>query len=87
MMNKDEFLKKYGGSEESYRYMLLDRMRSDCDYFIDACNCSPNALKFLWASEGTEAHITYMKYLWESLPEKPEWLTMEQINKYEEIMC
>ena len=82
MLTKEEFLKKYGGSSPKYPYMLLSRMQSDCTYIIDTCNCDKGAHKFLWASEGAEAHITYMKYLWESLAEKPVWLTMEQINEY-----
>lgn len=84
MLSKEEFLKKFIlSSDESYPYMLLDRMRSDCEYFLGNGNRHP---KHLWATEGAEAHIQYMKYIWEYLPEKPEWLTMEEIEKFAELM-
>ena len=84
MLTKEEFLNKY--PDEQFRYMLLDRMRSDCEYFINASNCNPDALKFLWASEGAEAQIAYMRYLWESFENKPTWLTKHKIDEYEAIM-
>ena len=72
-------------SIEKERYMLLDRMRSDCEYFINMCGCSRSAIKFLWAQDPVE-QIQYMKFLWQRVPEKPEWLTMEKICEYERIM-
>ena len=87
MLTKKEFIKEHGISRNSeFSYRLLSRMQADCEYFINACNCSEGALKFLWASEGAEAHIQYMKYIWDYLTEKPEWLTMEQIEEYERRM-
>ena len=87
IMNEKDFLKRYEGSSENYRYMLLDRMRSDCDYVLDACHGNPYAFKFLWAYNNPQAHIAYMRYLWNSLAEKPEWLSMEQIDEYERRLC
>ena len=83
-MNKEEFLKKYiYGSDESFPYRLLSRMEEDCKYFLGNGN---RFVGHLWASEGAETHIRYMKYIWEYLPEKPEWLSMEDIEAYEKLM-
>ena len=66
---------------DSYKYMLLDRMKMDCNYYLGNGN---RLKKHLWAGEEKE-HIENMKALWNSFPEdgKPEWLTMEQIENYE----
>ena len=83
ILTKEEFLKEYGSTDE-FHYMLLDRMRSDCDYYlnVELPNNCPKEYNHLWAHHDPEAQITYMRYLWEIVPEKPEWLTMEQINEY-----
>lgn len=70
-------------TETAYKYMMLDRMRGDCEYVIN--NCA--SLKFLWATNDPISHIAYMKYLWNILPEKPEWLTMAKIEEYESALC
>ncbi len=63
------------------KYMLLGRLRSDCDYFLG--NGGRNE-KVLWAGN-VHDQIEKMKELWNSFPEdlKPEWLTMEQIIEYQ----
>ena len=87
MLTKKEFFEKHlKNADEKFAYMLLSRMQSDCEYFINACNGHKSAVKFLWASEGIDAHIQYMKYIWETLPEKPEWLPMAKIEAYEILM-
>ena len=66
--------------DATFRYQLLDRMRCDCEYFLNYGNrCN----KFLWAGEPKEQIDTMLK-LWDSFPddEKPEWLSREQINAY-----
>ena len=72
------------GWDDRFRYMLLDRMRSDCDYFLGNGQIYGN---HLWAENVTD-QIGYMKALWNSFPEdgKPEWLTMEQILNYAKQM-
>lgn len=72
-------------SEDSYRYQLLSRLKSDCDYYLNYGNRNPNTL---WA-EGEEEQIATMKVLWNSFPDedKPEWLTWEEILEYEKKMC
>ena len=69
-------------SEASFRYQMLDRMKMDCEYFLGGGN---RCEKYLWGGEVTR-HIDYMKALWNSFTEKPLWLTMEQICKYEAEM-
>lgn len=66
---------------ESFRYQLLDRMRQDCLYYL---TYGGRMAKYLWAQEETE-HIENMKAIYNSFPEekKPEWLSMDEIEKYE----
>ena len=72
------------GWDDRFRYMLLARMRSDCDYFLGNGQIYGN---HLWAGNVAD-QIGYMKALWESFlaDGKPEWLTMEQILNYEKQM-
>lgn len=67
--------------EPRFRYMMLDRLRQDCEYSINRCNCSPNVL---WAKD-SKAQIENMKALWKTFPEgdTPEWLTWEDILEFE----
>ena len=69
---------------DRYKYTLLDRMVMDCLYYLG--NGNRNA-KYLWSKDETE-HIANMKALWNSFPEdeKPEWLSMEEIEKFEKEM-
>lgn len=69
---------------DSFKYMLLDRMKQDCNYYLGNGN---RLKKFLWANDESE-HIKNMKALWNSFSEdkKPEWLTMEEIEEYEKKM-
>lgn len=63
-------------------YQMLSRFKMDCDYFLGFGNCCE---KHLWAGN-VEDHIELMKMLYDFLPEKPEWLTFEQIEEYSERM-
>ena len=65
-----------------FEYMLLCRLESDCKYFLGNGN---RYEKDLWAGS-VEKQIEKMKELWNLLPEKPEWLTLEQIEEYEKQM-
>ena len=58
--------------------MLLDRLRADCDYFLGAGGRSE---KHLWAGS-VYAQVKKMRELYDALPEKPEWLTAEAIDRY-----
>lgn len=68
--------------DNEYQYMLLDRLKTDCEYFLGNGNRNE---KHLWAGS-VEAQINEMKKIWNNLKEKPEWLTMEDINNYEKLM-
>ena len=63
-------------------YQLLSRLKADCDYFLDA---GGRAEKHLWAGN-VDAQIVKMRELYTALPEKPEWLTMEDIDRYAQRM-
>ena len=68
------------GHGEEYR--LLGRLKADCDYFLGA---GGRAEKHLWAGNVRE-QIAKMRELYAALPEKPEWLTMEDIDRYAQRM-
>lgn len=65
-------------ADRSGDYALLDRLRADCDYFLGAGGRSE---KHLWAGS-VYAQIKKMRELYDALPEKPEWLTTEAIDRY-----
>lgn len=67
---------------QKFEYMLLNRMQSDCEYYLNMGNRNPHRL---WAGS-EQAQIDEMKKLWNKLIIKPEWLTMEQIKEYERNM-
>ena len=82
-LNQEETAK--AGSDElpafvdhSGDYVLLDLLRADCDYFLGAGGRSE---KHLWAGS-VYAQIKKMRELYDALPEKPEWLTTEAIDRY-----
>lgn len=64
--------------DHSGDYVLLDRLRADCDYFLGAGGRSE---KHLWAGS-VYAQVKKMRGLYDALPEKPEWLTAEAIDRY-----
>ena len=71
--------------EPKFRYMMLDRLRQDCNYYLTYGHKSPNAL---WAKDEKE-QIENMKALWKTfkLKDTPEWLTWEDILEFERKMC
>ncbi len=68
--------------DDRFRYMLLDRMRSDVKYFLGNGNRhEPD----LWAGNAKD-HIIIMDALMRSLPEQPQWLSTEQLIGYADQM-
>ena len=65
-------------------YMMLSRLKADCDYFLGNGNGYEGHLYY----KSVEKHCNEMEKLWNSFAEdeKPEWLTMEQIKEYREQM-
>lgn len=61
---------------------LLSRLKMDCDYYLGA---GERAEKHLWAGS-VEAQIAKMRELYALLPEKPEWLSEQDIDHYESQM-
>lgn len=80
----DEELGSIGVTPEqgSDDYRLLSRLKADCDYFLGA---GGRAEKHLWAGNVRE-QIAKMRELYAALPEKPEWLTPEDIDRYAQRM-
>lgn len=76
-MSLNEWIDK---TDITFRYKLLSRMQQDCEYYLGNGNKNPNNLWGITVNN----HIASMKYIWNSFSEdeKPEWLTMEQINAY-----
>lgn len=61
---------------------LLSRLKSDCEYFLGT---GARAEKHLWAGSVDE-QIDKMRELYDLLPEKPEWLSKQDIDNYERQM-
>lgn len=78
-VSEDE-LESIGVTQDDYR--LLSRLKADCDYYLGA---GGRAEKHLWAGS-VEAQITKMREMYDALPEKPEWLTEQDIDRYESQM-
>jgi hypothetical protein len=81
-----KYMAKGGEADKDYQftYMMLDRLRSDNDYYLGYGNRSE---RNLWAGNVND-QIAEMKKLWNELPKdkKPEWLSMEDILEYEKNM-
>jgi hypothetical protein len=69
-------------SNMKFEYQLLGRLQQDCEYYLNYGN---RAKKHLWAGDEAE-QIAKMKELYDGLPVKPEFITIEQICDYEKAM-
>ena len=67
--------------DSEFDYKLMDRLRSDCEYFINYFS-GKGTEKVLWAGNVAD-QIAKMKELYDKVPVKPEWLTMQDIEGYE----
>lgn len=67
-----------------YNYMMLDRLRTDCDYFLDNGNGFLGHLYY----KDVNKHIEEMKKIYGSFSEqeKPEWISLQDIENYKEKM-
>lgn len=65
--------------DAEFMYQMLDRLRTDCDYFL---NCGNHNTDRLWAKSVKE-HIAVMRLLYCSVPDTPDWLTLADIDEYE----
>lgn len=72
--------KTYKGND----YRMLGRLKQDCEYFLGYGAGNEDALYY----KNVAAHCDAMEKLWNSFSEadKPEWLSMEDINEYRHAM-
>lgn len=79
-----KFINKAEEEPNKFNYMMLDRLRSDCDYYLGYGNRNKGRL----CEKDEQKHIDEMKKLYNSFHDdkKPEWLTYEQILTYEKLM-
>lgn len=88
--NKYSDLQDYIFKEEErenprkFDYMMFDRLRTDCDYFLGNGNGYLGHLYY----KDVDKHIEEMKKIYESFTdeEKPEWISLEDIENYKEKM-
>lgn len=88
LKNIEDVLKKHdldNPSDISFHYRMLDRLRSDCEYYLGNGN---RYAGHLWVNGDEKGHIELMKALWHSFPAdgKPEWLPYEKILDYAKQM-
>lgn len=68
--------------DDAYRYFILGRLVADCEYYLGWGGRSPRRLYY----HNVKDHIQAMRELYYSFENKPEWLSLEQINEYENEM-
>lgn len=72
-----------GTTKYEFEYMLLARMKSDCEYYINTHGTETS--NQLWAKNPAE-QIEKMQALYDTVPEKPEWLSQEDIHNFAKAM-
>jgi len=65
-----------------FNYMMLSRLKQDCDYFLGYGNRN---IKHLHQGN-VQDQIMAMRKLYNELPIKPEWITLEDIENYKNKM-
>ncbi len=66
----------------AFDYQLLGRLQQDCEYYL---GFGARNKKHLWALDEA-AQIQKMKDVYAALPEKPEWISLADIEMYEQAM-
>lgn len=80
----DEYLNElYLETDEYNEYILLGRLKSDCDYYLGWGKQNPDCLYY----HDENKHINAMKNIYNNLSDKPQWLTEYDLKRLEEIMC
>jgi len=83
MYKIDESLKEatvFRPMDQEGAIQLLSRLKSDCDYVLNY-----GGVRNLWGKNIPE-HIAAMKFYWDSLKVKPDWLSLEDIDSYEQAL-
>lgn len=73
---------KGGHQDPRFPYMLLSRLKADCEFYL---GFGARNAKRLWA-QNESRQIQKMKELYAALPEKPVWITLADISRYEQEM-
>lgn len=81
---EDYLEEKQEDNPRKFDYMMLDRLRSDCDYFLGNGNVYLGHLYY----KDIDKHIEEMKKIYNSFSEKekPEWISLDDIEKYQKEM-
>lgn len=84
-LNESEsLLDKYKlNGDDRFRYMMLSRLQSDCKYVLGAAK---GDTRHLWVKDDIKTHCALMRELYKSLPEEPDWVSLEDIDNYEKEM-
>ena len=84
-LNESEsLLDKYKlNGDDKFRYMMLGRLQSDCKYVLGAAK---GDTRYLWVKDDIKTHCALMRELYKSLPEEPDWVSLEDIDNYEKEM-
>ena len=84
-LNESEsLLDKYKlNGDNKFRYMMLGRLQSDCKYVLGAAE---GDTRHLWVKNDIKTHCALMRELYKSLPEEPDWVSLEDIDNYEKEM-
>lgn len=79
-----KLMQEYGltGHDAAFYYRFLDRLLSDCKYFLGAGN---RCAKYLWAHD-TKKQAALMREIYRALPAAPEWCSMEMICAFDRAM-
>lgn len=80
----------FKSSEKSFPYQMLDRLKSDCKYILGSVKEESEdhkvpldiINKFLWFHD-IDKQIALMKGIYDRLEEKPEWISLEDIDNFE----
>lgn len=84
LKESESLLDKYKlNGDDRFRYMMLSRLQSDCKYVLGAAEGNT---RHLWVKDDIKTHCALMRELYNSLPKKPDWISLEDIDNYEKEM-
>ena len=85
LMNEGALMQKYNldKGDDKFLYSMLSRLQSDCKYVLGAAN---GYTGHLWVKNDPKTHCALMREIYSSLPEEPDWISLEDIDNYEKQM-
>lgn len=78
ILEKGDRIRVLNEADDKFTYSMLSRLQTDCEYVIRTAHST----RSLWGNT-VESHIEYMRKLYDSLRNKPEWITSQDIDYYE----